>query len=212
LQRIYLYLAAAAAATAAVIALHQTVSGPAPGSASQAAATATTAAGPPPLPEWLLGDAPASLTVASPAWPRGGRIPPRYTCDDSDVNPPLRWGNVPATARSILVLVYDPDAPSGFFIHWVIYNIDPRREGLPAAVPRRPMTSYGAQAVNDFGRVGYGGPCPPSGRHRYVFLVLALDDVLRSPPGSPARRVLEEARGHVLAYGYTWGTYSRQSQ
>jgi Raf kinase inhibitor-like YbhB/YbcL family protein len=167
----------------------------------------------PPLPGWLLGNARRAIAVRSPAFPEGGPIPARYTCDGADTSPPLEWSTPPAGAKALLVLVYDPDAPNGFFIHWLPYDAPPSLTRLPEALPPLPSTRYGLQAVNDFRRVGYGGPCPPPGRgHRYVFLVAALDEQLRLPPGLPARRVLEAARGHVIAYGYTWGVYARQTR
>jgi len=158
----------------------------------------------------ILGDAEHTMTVRSPAFSNGSTIPRRYTCDGDDVSPPLEWSNTPPGAKSILVLVYDPDAPSGFFIHWLVYDIKPGIHGLPEALPPEPRTPYGLQAVNDFNHVGYGGPCPPPGKeHRYVFLVAALDTAPPAPPGAPAREVLAQARGHVLAYGYTVGLYRR---
>ena len=158
----------------------------------------------------LIEGARQSITVESPAFSNGSLIPRRYTCDGVDVSPPLEWGNTPPGTRSILVLVYDPDAPSGFFIHWLLYRIPPVVHRLPEALPPEPRTPYGLQAVNDFHRVGYGGPCPPPGEtHRYVFLVAALDTVPEAPPGAPAREVLAEARGHVLAYGYLVALYRR---
>jgi len=198
MRRIYLAAAAVAAVAAALILL---LAGRSPGGAGE-----------PPLPRWLAG-AEDAMKVVSPAFPEGGAIPSRYTCDGEDVSPPLEWGHAPPGARALAVLVYDPDAPGGFFIHWLLYGAPPRLTGLPEAVPPEPATRYGAQAVNDFGRVGYGGPCPPPGRrHRYVFLVVALDQPPALGPGAPARAVLEEIRGHVVAYGYTWGVYSRHSQ
>lgn len=212
MRRIYPILAAAALIAAALIALH-------PWSPRQQAGETRTAhtgapsVEPPPLPQGLLEGAQGGLQVWSPAFAAGGAIPRRYTCDGEDISPPLEWSTPPAGAGSLLLLVYDPDAPKGVFIHWVLYNIDPRRHGVPEGVPPEPLTPYGAQAVNDFGRVGYGGPCPPRGeRHRYVFLVLVLDEKLDVPAGADARSVLAAARGHVAAYGYTWGVYGRQTQ
>ncbi len=208
-RRIYIALAALTAA-AAVAAAYATLSHRGGAASTVPPAAAATTAPPVPIPQWLT-EAPRSIAVSSPAFPEGGTIPPRYTCDGADVSPPLRWSNIPGDARSLLILMYDPDAPNGFFIHWVLYNAPPELRGLPEAVPREPVTRYGMQAVNDFRRIGYGGPCPPPGsRHRYVIIVAALDEKLSLPPGVPAREVLAQARGHVLAYGLYYGVYKRQ--
>ncbi len=167
---------------------------------------------PPPLPSWLEGK-PRVIRVASPAFEEGGVIPSRYTCDGEDVSPELLIEGVPGGARSIAVYVYDPDAPMGWFTHWTLYDVRPGVGRIPEAVPPRPVVEgLGLQGLNDFGRVGYGGPCPPPGhgRHRYVFLVLALDTPrLQLPPGASPGEFVEAVRGHVVAYGYTYGVYSR---
>ncbi len=166
-----------------------------------------------PLPRDILGSAPRSIKVVSSAFGEGERIPSEFTCDASNVSPPISWEGVPKNAKSLVLVVYDPDAPGGTFIHWVLYDIKPDITSIPRAIPRKPVVpGLGLQAVNDFGYVGYGGPCPPRGSkpHRYVFLVLALDvESLGVKPGSPAREVLRAVKGHVLAYGYTYATYSR---
>jgi len=166
-----------------------------------------------PLPDLVAG-APESITVSSPAFPRGGVIPAKYTCDGADVSPPLAIENVPAQAKSLLLLVYDPDAPRGTFVHWVLYDVPRGLSAVPEAVPRDPaVKGLGLQGRNDFGKIGYNGPCPPRGdrAHRYVFLVVALNvESLGLEPGSSWRAVLDRARGHVVAYGYTYGIYARQ--
>jgi len=158
----------------------------------------------------VLGAANASIKVESPAFSYGGRIPPAYTCNGSDISPPIIVENVPQNAVSIALIMFDPDAPRGVFYHWLLYSIKPRpRIEIGAAVPKSAITDIGLQGVNDFWFVGYGGPCPPLGeQHRYVILVLALDiDIGR--PGLSAKELLNIVRGHVLAYGYTYGVYSR---
>jgi len=158
----------------------------------------------------VLGSANASIRVESPAFGYGGRIPPAYTCNGSDISPPIIVENVPQNAVSVALIMFDPDAPRGVFYHWLLYSIRPRpRIEIGAAVPKALVTDVGLQGLNDFGSVGYGGPCPPLGeQHRYVILVLALDiDVDR--PGLSAKELLNIVRGHVLAYGYTYGVYSR---
>ena len=141
---------------------------------------------------------------------RGGAVPARYTCDGADVSPSVEWRGVPAGARSIVVVCYDPDAPRGTFVHWVVYNVPAGLPGLPEGLPRSgAVEGVGLQGVNDFGRLGYGGPCPPSGTHRYVFLVLALDSELGLREGATAAEVLSEALPHVIGYGEVVLTYSR---
>ncbi len=160
--------------------------------------------------EPLLRNASKSIDVSSPAFTYGSTIPTKYTCDSRDVSIPIHISNVPSNAVSLLVVMYDPDAPRGTFYHWVLYNVPPNISSIPEAVPKQPTTFVGTQAKNDFGFVGYGGPCPPKGStHRYFILVLALDTKLSVEPGSDARKVLEAARGHVIAYGYTMGRYGR---
>ncbi len=166
----------------------------------------------PPEIKQLISRAPNIIKVSSPAFSNGQRIPAEYTCDGADVSPPLVIENVPLEAKSLLLVMYDPDAPAGTFYHWVLYNIKPRtRIELPKDIPKTAETPYGIQGVNDFKKVGYGGPCPPPGHgtHRYIFLVLALDTELPQVPNLAARIILEIARGHVIAYGYLIGLYSR---
>ena len=165
-----------------------------------------------PLPGWL-GSAPRVIEVSSPDFSMGGRIPERFTCDGEDVSPEILIGNVPPEAKSIALIMYDPDAPAGWFTHWVLYDVPPTVARIPRAVPPRPVVEgLGLQGVNDFGRIGYGGPCPPRGHgvHRYIFLVVALD-VPRTglPPGASLGQLVERIQGHIVGYGYTYGTYSR---
>jgi Raf kinase inhibitor-like YbhB/YbcL family protein len=140
----------------------------------------------------------------------GGSVPVRYTCDGEDVSPRVEWKGLPANAKSLALICYDPDAPRGTFVHWVLYNLPPSLPGLPENLPKTGVVEgVGLQGVNDFGRVGYGGPCPPSGTHRYVFLVLALDSELGLREGASAFDVLREALPHVIGYGEVVLRYSR---
>ncbi|AET31745.1 YbhB/YbcL family Raf kinase inhibitor-like protein [Pyrobaculum ferrireducens] len=153
---------------------------------------------------------PLKIYIESPAFANGTRIPPQYTCDGADASPPLRWSGVPPGAKSLMIVVVDPDAPRGPFTHWVIYNIDPNTTELPPNLEKTPTTRYGHQAMNDFGKVGYGGPCPPPGPpHRYIFTIYALDTKLRTPPGSPHQDVIREATPHIIAAGQLVGLYRR---
>ncbi len=152
----------------------------------------------------------ATITVSSPAFSNGSTIPAQYTCDGADVSPPLRWSGVPSSAKSLVIAMEDPDAPGGLFIHWVLYNVSPNLTELPQGVPPAASTRFGLQAINDFGRVGYGGPCPPPGKpHRYIIVIYALNSTLGLPPGAPARDVLRAARPYVIAEGELVGLYGR---
>ena len=138
-----------------------------------------------------------------------GRIETLYTCDGKDISPPVSWNGLPEGTESLVLMVYDPDAPKGIFVHWVVYNIPPSYTGLEENFPKREVIDGILQGVNDFGKIGYGGPCPPHGKHRYVFLVLALDQKLDAKPGMTAVEVLSLARDHVLGYGKAVLTYER---
>lgn len=152
---------------------------------------------------------PADLDLRSAAFADGGLIPPRYTADGANVSPPLAWDPGPEGTRSYVLWVDDPDVPGGSFTHWVLWN---RPEPyLPEAIPAGPTLPDGTrQGKNSFGRVRYDGPAPPSGTHRYVFRVLALDTVLDVPPGADLTAVLAASVGHVLARGERTGLYARR--
>ena len=151
------------------------------------------------------------INVQTPAFNYGERIPDEYTCSGADVSPPIIFKEVPSNAISIVLIMYDPDAPFGVFYHWLIYDVDANIGELPENIPKQPVTPYGVQGVNDFGRTGYGGPCPPRGHgvHRYFFLALVLNKKLGIPPKSRLSTVLEKAKNNVIAYGHTMGVYSR---
>ncbi len=146
------------------------------------------------------------LTITSSAFVEGNAIPSRYTCEGRDINPPLAFGDVPAGTRSLALIVDDPDAPVGTWVHWVMWDIPADvREIAEGSLP-----AGAKQGVNDFRRNSYGGPCPPSGTHRYYFRLYALDTTLDLGP-STDRVALEKAmRGHVLAKGLLMGTYRRR--
>jgi Raf kinase inhibitor-like YbhB/YbcL family protein len=165
----------------------------------------------------LPGKDPSLMTILieSPAFTGGGTIPRLYTCDGKDVSPPLAWSGVPETARSLALICEDPDAPRGTWTHWVIYDIPASvkelGEGLPAQ-ERIKVTAGGETALqgkNDFGKTGYGGPCPPSGSHRYFFRIYALDTGLGPGSGTTRQDLLRSIKGHVLAEGELMGRYSR---
>lgn len=151
------------------------------------------------------------LTVSSSAFQEGDVIPTEYTCEGQDVSPPLAWDEPPAGTQSLVLIVDDPDAPVGVFTHWVLFNIPSDSRDLPEALPTQAQLPSGAQqGKNDFGRLGYGGPCPPPGRsHRYRFTVYALDQPLELTAGASKKQVLDAIQGHILAQGQLTGTYQR---
>jgi Raf kinase inhibitor-like YbhB/YbcL family protein len=150
------------------------------------------------------------LLVGSPAFIDSGAIPDRYTCSGKDVSPPLNWTGVPTGAKTLVLVVDDPDAPSGTFTHWVVYNIDAgssglRENALNGAVP----TVKYSQATNDFGHIGYNGPCPPPGKtHHYHFKLYVLSSALRLSHEATVKQVDEAMQGHILASGETIGTFA----
>lgn len=135
-------------------------------------------------------------------------IPKKYTCDGEDVSPPLEWDKV-EKAVTYAIIVEDPDAPAGTFIHWVIYNI--KQNSLPENVEKKEVTKYGIQGLNDFDRIGYNGPCPPRthGFHRYYFNVYALDIELKPKSKITADELKELMRGHIIDSGTIMGRYKR---
>jgi hypothetical protein len=151
-----------------------------------------------------------TLSITSTAFAHGQPIPPAYTCDGKGISPPLAWSGAPAGTESLALIMDDPDAPAGTFVHWVIYNIPSSAAGLPEAVSRDARLADGSlQGPGSAGRAGYTGPCPPSGTHRYFFKLYALDTVLNIS-GAGKDQLLEAMQGHVLAQGELMGTFSRQ--
>ena len=145
------------------------------------------------------------FTISSTAFEYNGAIPSRYTCDGIDINPPLHIANVPAGTKSLALIVDDPDAPMGIWVHWVVWNIDP----ATPEIKENEVPAGAAEGVNDFRKHNYGGPCPPSGTHRYFFTLYALDT--RLDPGAHANKAtLEKAmKGHILGQAELMGTYKR---
>ena len=155
-----------------------------------------------------------SLTISSPAFQPGGSIPATYTSDGRDVSPPLTWSGVPAGAKSLALIVDDPDAPDPaapkrVYVHWVLCNIPPTATGLPEAVDSAALPSGTREGKNDWNRTGYGGPSPPIGRHRYFFKLFALDSEL-SLSGHPTKaELLKAMEGHIVAQTEMIGTYQK---
>jgi Raf kinase inhibitor-like YbhB/YbcL family protein len=156
-----------------------------------------------------------SLVLRSPAFADGAEIPTRYTCEGADASPALEWSGVPAGAKALALVVDDPDAPDPkapkmTWVHWVLYDLPPDVAGLPEAVAREALPPGTHQGVNDWKRTGWGGPCPPIGRHRYFFKLYALDAPL-GDLGAPTKEKVEAAmKGHVLGEARLMGTYEKK--
>jgi Raf kinase inhibitor-like YbhB/YbcL family protein len=152
-----------------------------------------------------------SIQISTSAFSPGGSIPKSYTCDGDNRSPDLSWSGLPAGTQSLALIVEDPDAPSGNFIHWVLYNLPPKATGLIAGQPRTPsLVGGGTQGTNDFRRSGYDGPCPPPGKpHRYFFRLYALDQDLKLSPGQTASQLRKAMAGHSLGQGELMGKYGR---
>ena len=151
-----------------------------------------------------------SFKLTSKALSDGEPIPALYTCDGRDISPPFVWADSPAGTASFTLISDDPDAPSKTWVHWVVYNIPPSVSELPEGVlPDDELSDGTRHGMTDFGRVGYGGPCPPSGTHRYFFKLYALDVKLSLAPGATKRQVERAMQGHVLAQSQLMGTYQR---
>lgn len=152
-----------------------------------------------------------TLKLTSSAFKEGEMIPSKFTCNGADVSPALEWSNVPAGARSLVLICDDPDAPGRTWVHWVLYGVGPGHASLGEGVAATQVVEgMGIQGKNDFKRIGYGGPCPPPGKpHRYFFKLYALDSILELKPGARKSEVERAMKGHVLAQGQLMGRYQR---
>ena len=157
---------------------------------------------------------PMSLTLTSSAFSADSPIPSHYTCTEADISPALSWSGIPAGTQSLALIVDDPDAPDPTapkmtWVHWVLYNLPPETQGLPEAVGADDLPQGTLEGINDWKRTGYGGPCPPIGRHRYFFKLYALDRVLPDMQ-QPTKAQLEQAmQGHILDQVKLMGTYQK---
>jgi Raf kinase inhibitor-like YbhB/YbcL family protein len=155
-----------------------------------------------------------SLSLSSPSFASNAAIPVRHTCDGDEVSPPLRWSGLPAGTRSLALIVDDPDAPDPAaprvtWVHWLLYNLPATDGGLAEGIGAAPLPQGTREGLNDWHRTGYGGPCPPVGRHRYVHKLYALDTVLPDLGRPDKARLLKAMEGHVLARAELIGTYQR---
>ena len=151
-----------------------------------------------------------SISLTSNAFIEGAMIPQRYSCDGEDISPHLAWTDVPSGTRSLALICDDPDAPVGTWDHWVVYNIPADVHSLQEGIAEKAILDNGAvHGNNSWGRIGYGGPCPPSGTHRYFFKIFALDTLLDLKSGSTTSQLLEAMEGHILAQGQLMGRYQR---
>lgn len=151
-----------------------------------------------------------NMEIKSSAFKSGARIPAKYTCDGVDVSPPLAWGKLPAGTKYLALICDDPDAPMGTWVHWVIYDIPANVTSMPEKLPPLKEVANGTkQGMNDFRAIGYGGPCPPSGEHRYFFKLYALDGPTGLKPGATKEQLLAAMKGHILAEAELMGKYKR---
>jgi len=147
----------------------------------------------------------ATMKITSSAFHEGANIPSKFTCDGSDTSPPLQIAGVPSGAKSLVLIVDDPDAPSGLFTHWLVWNIPPQSGSIAEG-----SAPQGVQGANDFGKSGYRGPCPPPGTHRYSFKIFALDRELELRSGAKRSQVDAAMKGHVIAQGELVGRYAKR--
>ena len=147
----------------------------------------------------------ATMKITSSAFHEGANIPSKFTCDGSDTSPPLQITGVPAEAKSLVLIADDPDAPSGLFTHWLIWNIPPQTNSIAEG-----NAPKGVQGTNDFGKSGFRGPCPPPGTHRYSFKIFALDRELDLRSGAKRSQVDAAMKGHVIAQGELIGRYAKR--
>jgi Raf kinase inhibitor-like YbhB/YbcL family protein len=152
----------------------------------------------------------APLQVTSTDFADGEMIPRQYTCDAANISPPLRWSGWPQKTQSFALLCEDPDTKKGTFTHWVMFNILVSTPEISEQIaPDRTLLTGALQGTNDYGKTGYSGPCPPSGTHRYLFKIYALDRMLDLEPGATRAQLLSAMQGHILAAGQLMGRYQR---
>ena len=159
----------------------------------------------------LIGAGGASMELKSSAFQPGAMIPAKYTCDGEDISPPLNWSDPPAGTKSVALISDDPDAPVGTWVHWVMWNIPASTRALEENLPKKAsLPNEARQGTTDFRRIGYGGPCPPSGTHRYFFKLYALDATLNLPASTTKKDLENAMQGHILAQAELIGKYHRR--
>jgi Raf kinase inhibitor-like YbhB/YbcL family protein len=149
-----------------------------------------------------------TMVLTSPAFDDGGMIPTVYTCDGDQTSPPLAISGVPESAKSLVLIVDDPATPIGVFVHWIVYDIDPKTRVVEESMPGTSIT-FGTSGSNSVGDAGYAGPCPPSGTHHYIFTLYALDAKLAMKPGASKSDVLDAMEGHIIEETQLVGLYQR---
>jgi Raf kinase inhibitor-like YbhB/YbcL family protein len=151
------------------------------------------------------------IKVESSAFKEGEMIPAKFTCDGSNVSPALKWSGAPSGTKSFLLITDDPDAPAGDWVHWILYNIPSDVNEIKENIaPEKKFSNGMMHGINDFRKYGYGGPCPPSGVHRYFFKLYALDITLKPEPGAVKKELLKAIEKHILAEGRLIGRYKRK--
>jgi Raf kinase inhibitor-like YbhB/YbcL family protein len=150
------------------------------------------------------------MKLQSPAFKEGEFIPSRFTCDGENISPQLSWSGTPEGTKTFALVIEDPDAPDGTFVHWVIYNIPSTIKNLSEGINSQSLPEGVKQGTNHFGENDYGGPCPPSGIHRYFFKLYALDSEIEIKAGAGKRDLLKAIEGHILAEAQLMGKYERQ--
>jgi Raf kinase inhibitor-like YbhB/YbcL family protein len=164
----------------------------------------------PPSTKDVMAEEPTPFTLTSPEFVHEEAIPVKFSCDGEDISPPLQWIGSPEGTQSFALIMDDPDAPGGTWVHWVLYNIPPETRALTENILAEPTLADGSMhGENSRGRTDYGGPCPPGGTHRYFFKLYALDILLEASPDIDASDLLNLMEGHILAETQLMGVYSR---
>jgi len=157
---------------------------------------------------YILGG--KQMEITSSAFDEGAMIPEKYTCDNIDISPPLKWTNIPEGTKTLAIICDDPDAPMGTWVHWILFNLPADINELSEDIPALEILPNGAkQGKNDFGKIGYGGPCPPGGTHRYYFKVYALSEELDIKAGISKSELLKAMEGNILSDEKLMGRYKR---
>lgn len=146
------------------------------------------------------------MEILSDAFENMGKIPKKYTCDGDNISPPLLFENIPKKAKSLALIVDDPDAPAGTWTHWIMWNIDPQKTGIA----ENSIPPEAVEGTTNFGKPGYGGPCPPMGEHRYFFKLYALDCEIKLPDSASVSNLEKEMENHILDKAEIYGTYERR--